>query len=193
MASGFRPIVLGEIFRRLPEFVNPARPRDVDLTVGFRLLGNPSGEIERYVVRVRDGVATVDAGDAGEQRDATVTCEGHDYLRLATGHLNPVTGVLKGQLKVRGDKAKALAAQLGHRHPPQRALSCGREAARSEQRPQRVEDELGEPAVEVAGLPLGAGQLEASCDSSSAEDLLQRRGERRVDDLDVDLVVARSG
>ena len=37
-----------------------------------------------------------------------MTCEGHDYLRLATGHLNPVTGVLKGQLKVKGDKAKAL-------------------------------------------------------------------------------------
>ena len=37
-----------------------------------------------------------------------MTCEGHDFLRLATGHLNPVAGVLKGTLKVRGDKAKAL-------------------------------------------------------------------------------------
>jgi putative sterol carrier protein len=53
-------------------------------------------------------VATVEEGDQGEDRDATVTCEAHDYLRLATGHLNPVTAVLKGQLKVRGDKAKAL-------------------------------------------------------------------------------------
>ena len=108
MASGFRPIVLSEIFRRLPDYVNPRKAAKADLTIGFRLLGNPSGEIERYVVRVSGGVATVAIGDAGERRDATVTCEGHDYLRLATGHLNPVTGVLKGQLKVRGDKAKAL-------------------------------------------------------------------------------------
>jgi putative sterol carrier protein len=108
MASGFRPIVLREIFRRLPEFLNERKAKNVDLTVGFRLLGNPNGEIERYVVRVRDGVATVAAGDAGEQRDATVTCQGYDYLRLATGHLSPVMGVLKGQLKVRGDKGKAL-------------------------------------------------------------------------------------
>lgn len=108
MASGFRSVVLGEIFRRLPEYVDPRRAARADLTIGFRLLGNPSGEIERYVVRVAAGVATVTAGDAGEERDATVTCEGHDYLRLATGHLNPVTGVLKGQLKVKGDKAKAL-------------------------------------------------------------------------------------
>jgi putative sterol carrier protein len=122
MASGFRGVVLGEIFRRLPDFVNPRRARGADLLVGFRLLGHPSGEIERYAVRVRDGVATVSgAGSdepatadatadakAGERRDATVTCEAHDFLRLATGHLSAITGVLRGQLKVRGDRAKAL-------------------------------------------------------------------------------------
>lgn len=113
MSSGFRPVVLGEIFRRLPDFVDPIRAQKVDLAIGFRLLGNPSGEPERFVVRVREGVATVEiAGPDGaaedERRDATVTCEAHDYLRLATGHLNPLTGVLKGQLKVKGDRAKAL-------------------------------------------------------------------------------------
>ena len=108
MASGFRQVVLDEIFRRLPDFLDQRKARGVALTVGFRLLGNPSGEIERYVVRVRDGRALVETGDAGEERDATVTCQGHDYLRLATGHLNPVVGLLKGTLKVRGDKAKAL-------------------------------------------------------------------------------------
>jgi putative sterol carrier protein len=107
MRSEFRPVVLGEIFRRLPEFVNERRARGVDLSIGFRLLGNPSGEIDRYVVHVHDGVATVETGDVTGERDATITCEGHDYLRLATGHLSPVLGVLKGQLKVKGDKAKA--------------------------------------------------------------------------------------
>ncbi|MCB8955955.1 MAG: SCP2 sterol-binding domain-containing protein [Nocardioides sp.] len=108
MASGFRPIVLGEVFRRLPDFVDPVRAADVELAVGFRLLGNPTGEVERYLVRVSGGVATVTTGDQGEQRDATVTCESHDFVRLATGHMNPVAGVIKGQLKVKGDKAKAL-------------------------------------------------------------------------------------
>lgn len=111
MRSGFRPVVLGEIFRRLPEFVLPEKAAELSLRVGFRLTGHPSGEVERYVVTIDHGVTTVeevtDEGGAGE-RDATVTCEGHDFLRLATGHLSPVTGVLKGQLKVRGDKGKAL-------------------------------------------------------------------------------------
>ncbi len=109
MRSGFRDVVLGEIFRRLPDFVDPGKAARADLTIGFRLTGHPSGEVERYVVTVRDGAATVTPGDAGERtRDATVTCEGHDFLRLATGHLNPVYGVLRGHLKVKGDQTKAL-------------------------------------------------------------------------------------
>ena len=108
MRSGFRPVVLGEIFRRLPDFVNPDKSRGVSLCVGFRLAGNPSGEPERYVVELTDGAAAVSEGDEGGVRDATVSCEGHDFLRLVTGHLSPVAGVLKGQLKVKGDKGKAL-------------------------------------------------------------------------------------
>ena len=108
MRSGFRAVVLTEVFDRLPDFVNPTRAAKVDLTVGFRLTGHPGGELERYVVAVRDGAATVVVGGDGAPRDATVTCQGHDFLRLATGHLSPVFGVLRGRLKVRGDQAKAL-------------------------------------------------------------------------------------
>lgn len=108
MRSGFRSVVLGEIFRRLPDYLDPRKAAKAQLRVGFRLTGAPSGEVERYVVEVDRGVATVTAGDAGGERDATVTCEGHDFLRLATGHLSPIAGVLRGQLKVKGDRAKAL-------------------------------------------------------------------------------------
>ena len=108
MRSGFRQVVLGEIFRRLPDYVVPAAVADLRLRVGFRLLGHPSGEVERYVVAIDHGATTVTEGDDGQPRDATVTCEGHDFLRLATGHLSPVVGVIKGRLKVKGDKAKAL-------------------------------------------------------------------------------------
>ena len=108
MHSGFRTVVLGEVFRRLPDFVDPKKAAKVQLRVGFRLTGAPSGEVERYVVEVDRGMATVTTGDEGSDRDATVTCEGHDFLRLATGHLSPIAGVLRGQLKVKGDRAKAL-------------------------------------------------------------------------------------
>lgn len=111
MASGFRPVVLGEIVSRLPDFVNDRKARGADLTIVLRLLGRPDGGIDRYLVRVSGGIATVtegDEGDEGSERDATVTCEAYEFLRLATGHLSAITGVLRGQLKIKGDKAKAL-------------------------------------------------------------------------------------
>jgi putative sterol carrier protein len=88
--------------------VNPRRAAKVRLTVAFRLTGRPDGDVDRFVVTVDHGVATISEGEPDGERDATVTCEAHDFLRLATGHLGAVTGVLKGQLKVRGDRGKAL-------------------------------------------------------------------------------------
>lgn len=113
MASDFRPVILEEIFERMPAFVNGRKAAGVQITVGFRLTGRPDGEVDRYVLRLRDGQATVLAGRAAdavgrEDRHATVTCEAADFLRLVTGHLSAVSGVLRGQLKVRGDKAAAL-------------------------------------------------------------------------------------
>lgn len=113
MASDFRPVILEEIFGRMPAFVNGRKAAGVQITVGFRLTGRPDGEVDRYVLRLRDGRATVLAGAAAdavgrEDRHATVTCEAADFLRLVTGHLSAVSGVLRGQLKVRGDKAAAL-------------------------------------------------------------------------------------
>jgi putative sterol carrier protein len=108
LASGLRHVVLDEIFRRLPEFVDARKAARCDLTIGFRLTGGPDGAVERRTVRVLKGVATVSDGEEGRERDATVTCAAHDFLRLATGHLSAVSGVLRGRLKVKGDKAKAL-------------------------------------------------------------------------------------
>ncbi|GAA4689752.1 SCP2 sterol-binding domain-containing protein [Nocardioides nanhaiensis] len=117
MGSDLRGVVLEEIFRQLPERLSLRRARGTRLCVGFRLLGHPAGVIERYEVLVAEGRAVVtrldDAaarhdGTDGAGRDATVTCQAHDFLRLATGHLRPVTAVMRGQLKVRGDRGHAL-------------------------------------------------------------------------------------
>lgn len=113
MASDIRDVILDEIFARMPGHVNGRKAAGARITVGFRLTGRPDGEVDRYVLRLSDGQATVLAGEAADSvdrddRDATVTCDAHDFLRLVTGHLSVVSGVLRGQLRVRGDKAAAL-------------------------------------------------------------------------------------
>ena len=78
--------------------------------MGFRIGGRKDGDVDRYVVHVADGACTIETSPPeGQQRDATITVEGTDFLRLALGQLHPVRGVLTGALKVKGDRAKALA------------------------------------------------------------------------------------
>ncbi len=111
MAGGLREVVLTEVFRRLPDYVNEEKARRHDLRVGFKIGGRPDGEADRYVVTLREGRATVErlagSGD-GDRRNATIALNGAQFLKLVTGHLNPVTGVMRGQLKVRGDVKAAL-------------------------------------------------------------------------------------
>ena len=110
MEGGFRPIVLEEVFRRFPDFIDAEKARELQLSVGFRIGGRADGDVDRYCVHVADGVCTIETSPPeGQRRDATITVEGHDFLRLATGQLHPVRGVLTGALKVKGDRAKALA------------------------------------------------------------------------------------
>lgn len=112
MAGGFRPIVLSEIFRRLPDYLDQQKAAELRCTIGFRIGGRPDGGHDRWLVRVADGRCTVEpepSAGAEESRDATISISGADFLRLATGHLHPVAGVLRGAMKVRGSRTLALA------------------------------------------------------------------------------------
>jgi putative sterol carrier protein len=126
MRGAFRPIVLEEVFRRFPDFLDAAKARGLTLSIGFRIGGRRDGEVDRYCVHVAQGACTVETSPPeGQRRDATITLEGVDFLRLATGQLHPVRGVLSGALKVRGDKAKALALNSVMVPPQPRSTKAG--------------------------------------------------------------------
>ena len=116
MSGDLREVVLSEVFRRLPDFVHEQKAGSHDLAIGFKIGGRPDGGADRYVVTLRQGTASVERlaeGADRENRDATISLTGAQFLKLVTGHLNPVTGVMRGQLKVRGDvKAPATCACL---------------------------------------------------------------------------------
>ncbi|MET3960203.1 putative sterol carrier protein [Marmoricola sp. OAE513] len=110
MSGGFRELVLAEVFRRIPEFLVPEKAERVSVSVAFEIEREPEGEAaDRYVVRIVDGLCTV-IPYAGPEvaADATLVLEGQEFLRLVLGHLNPVRGVLSGQIRVRGQVIKAL-------------------------------------------------------------------------------------
>lgn len=117
MSGGFREVVITQVFRRLPDFLDEKRAVGADLSVGFKITGRPDGSADRYAVRVLEGTCEVERD--GEATDATIVSDGAAFLKLVTGHLNPVVGVMRGTLKVRGDVTAALALHKIMRIPGQ--------------------------------------------------------------------------
>jgi putative sterol carrier protein len=58
-------------------------------------------------VYVDQGSCRVERDGEGD-RDATVVLGGAQFLKLVLGHLNPVTAVMRGSIKVKGDVKAAL-------------------------------------------------------------------------------------
>jgi putative sterol carrier protein len=109
MGGAFRPLVLHEVFGRMPEFLIANKADGVRLAVGFRIGGRADGGTDLYVVRVADGACVVDTDPSEDvARDATLELAGPDFLRLVLGHIHPVRAVLGGGLRVSGDAMKAL-------------------------------------------------------------------------------------
>lgn len=111
MTGGLRDVVLTEVFRRLPGYVHAEKAHRHRLAIAFKIGGRPDGESDRFLVTLREGCAVVErveGDDEARDRDATIALSGAQFLKLVTGHLNPVKGVMRGHLKVRGDVKAAL-------------------------------------------------------------------------------------
>ena len=118
MSGGFRGLVLAEVFRRLPDFLIAEKAERVRVAVMFEVEGENPAAPDRYVVRVAGGACAVEADvPADTPVDATLVLAGHEFLRLVLGHLNPVRGVLSGQIRVRGEVLKALGFNAVMRIP----------------------------------------------------------------------------
>jgi putative sterol carrier protein len=119
MSGGFREVVLDQVFTRLPGFVDERKAARQTLVVGFRIDGRPDGGSDRLTVYVDQGACRAERDVEGD-RDATLLLGGAQFLKLVTGHLNPVTAVMRGSIKVKGDLNAALALHRVMRIPGSR-------------------------------------------------------------------------
>ncbi len=119
MKSGFRSVVLDEIFRRFPEYLDERRSAKLNITACFKI-GGGGGEADRYLVEIDQGTCTV-TPDGDGNRNVTIALGGLEFLKLATGNLNPTMAFMKGSLKIKGDLSAALALSTAVRIPSARA------------------------------------------------------------------------
>jgi len=123
LIGGVREIALREIFRRMPEYLRPARAAGFDAVVAWQITGaGPGGggtagggrtggptDVDEFWIRVSDGRCIL-LDDQPENADISIRTDPATLLRVVTGNEDPVLAVLKQRLSVRGDLA--LAARL---------------------------------------------------------------------------------
>ena len=109
LIGGVREVALREIFRRMPEYLRPARATGFEAVVAWQITGAGGGGVDEYLIRVHDGRCDVLPGHTA-QPEISVRTDPATLLKIVTGNEDPVTAVLKQRLSVRGDLA--LAARL---------------------------------------------------------------------------------
>jgi putative sterol carrier protein len=109
LIGGVREIALREIFRRMPEYLRPARAAGFEAVVAWQITGAGGGGVDEYLIRVHNGRCDVLSGHAA-QPEISVRTDPATLLKIVTGNEDPVLAVLKQRLSVRGDLA--LAARL---------------------------------------------------------------------------------
>ena len=97
-----RELILGEIFRRMPERFDPGRGAGLDAVVEWRIRDRPEGGHDTWHLIIRDGQCRVAEGRADSP---TVTYEigPLDFIKLITGNASGPKLFLFGKLKIRGD------------------------------------------------------------------------------------------
>jgi hypothetical protein len=104
-----RDAILHEIFRRMPESLDPARAGDIDAVVDWQILDRPDGGADRFQVVIRDGACTV-TSEGSEEPDVTYKLGPVDFLKLVSGVVTGPELFVFGRLSIDGDLV--LAARM---------------------------------------------------------------------------------
>jgi len=110
LIGGLREIALREIFRRMPEYLRPARAAGFDAVISWQITGAGGAgrpeSVDEYWLRVHDGRCTL-VSPRPTPPDISIRTDPTTLLRIVTGNEDPVLAVLKQRLSVRGDLAQA--------------------------------------------------------------------------------------
>jgi putative sterol carrier protein len=114
-----RDLILGQIFARMAEHLDPDRARDAEAVLEWRIGGRDDGGHDRYQVIVTRGTCTIER--EGEQEPSAVFTIGPvEFLRLVTGNVNGPELFMTGRITIEGDLMLAAIVQSWFRMPGRR-------------------------------------------------------------------------
>jgi putative sterol carrier protein len=105
-----RELLLGEIFKRMPERFDAAKAGDLDAVIEWRIDGRPDGGDDRWQLTIRNGGCTL-TPDGEEKPTVTLRVGPVDFLKLITGNASGPMLFTFGKLTIRGDLLLAARIQ----------------------------------------------------------------------------------
>ena len=104
-----RELILGELFRQMPAFVDAAASGDLDAVVEWRIGDRDDGGHDRWQLVFRSGAMTVER-DGGAQPRVVYEIGAVDFVRLCADPARGPELFLYGRLRMDGDLV--LGAQM---------------------------------------------------------------------------------
>ena len=96
----FRELLLDEIFRRFPEFIDEERTRQMRAAIEWRIVDD--SRRDHFVVEIDDGACRA-GRDVEAEPGAILRLGAADLLKLVTGNANPYAMILTRRLRFGGD------------------------------------------------------------------------------------------
>ncbi len=102
MRTPARRLILDGIFWQMPRMLDPERSARIDATVRWCITrDNFDGDV--YDLVFDGGGARAVRGAEDRHPRLTIALEGGDFVRIATGHADPVQAYFAGRVRLRGD------------------------------------------------------------------------------------------
>lgn len=103
MRTPARRVVLEAIFWQMPQHLDRERAAGVSCSIRWRITGRPDGGVDTYRLELEDGRPRVIHGAGAHPPRVTITVDGAELLRLATGNSDPMQAYFNGRLAITGD------------------------------------------------------------------------------------------
>jgi hypothetical protein len=110
MRSPARRVLLETIFWQMPRHIDPHAARSMNCSIRWRITGRADGEADVYDLEFIDGTCRVIRGPGVAPPKLTITVDGVEFLRLATGNSDPVKAYFTGRVALAGDVMVAAKA-----------------------------------------------------------------------------------
>jgi putative sterol carrier protein len=93
-----------QVFQSMPNAFLSEKAGSTKGNVQFDLSGENGG---KWWIKIADGQATSGQGEV-ENPNLTLSADAGDYVKIATGQMDPTAAFMSGKLKVKGDMGLAM-------------------------------------------------------------------------------------